>query len=502
MSTKKRPVNQSCPKSVSPSSFANLTEKSRALALQRFQIIRPFLENGIPLTEVAKHQCMPLRTLWHWVDQYRHGGVAGLCRKARTEKKSKQSVSSVLQKVIEGFALQKVRLSCSAIHRKAIAFAQSKGEPPPSYHSVYRLIRKLDPALLSLAHGGAKVYCETFDLIHRREADRANEIWQADHTQLDIWIIADDGENKKPWLTIILDDYSRAVAGYYLSFNAPSAIQTALALRQAIWRKQTPDWHICGIPEVLYTDHGSDFTSKHIEQVTADLKVRLVFSTAGKPRGRGKIERFFESLTQVFISRLPGFSPSESAPQRARLKLSDLETELGTFLVREYHVTEHSTTKQAPQSRWDQGGFLPQMPESLEQLDLLLLTVAKERRIHQDGIRFSGFRYIDPTLAAYVGEKVILRYDPRDMAEVRVFFEDRFVCRAICQELAGETIALRDIVQARNGRRRHLRQTLEERRRTVDALLEVRRWDTPRKEAPADPQANSEPTKLKRYFNE
>jgi hypothetical protein len=36
---------------------------------------------------------------------------------------------------------------------------------------------------------------------------------------------------------VILDDYSRAVAGYFLFFEASSAAQTALALRQAIWRK-------------------------------------------------------------------------------------------------------------------------------------------------------------------------------------------------------------------------------------------------------------------------
>ncbi len=59
-------------------------------------------------------------------------------------------------------------------------------------------------------------------------------------------------------------------------------------------------------------------------------------------------------------------------------------------------------------------------------------------------------RYIDPTLAAYVGEEVLLRYDPRDVAEVRVFHEGRFLCRAVCQELAGETVALREIVSARN----------------------------------------------------
>jgi putative transposase len=38
---------------------------------------------------------------------------------------------------------------------------------------------------------------------------------------------------------------------------------------------------------------------------------------------------------------------------------------------------EHSETKMAPAQRWEKGAFLPRMPESLEQLDLLLLTVAK-----------------------------------------------------------------------------------------------------------------------------
>jgi putative transposase len=37
---------------------------------------------------------------------------------------------------------------------------------------------------------------------------------------------------------------------------------------------------------------------------------------------------------------------------------------------------------------------------------------------------------LDPTLAAYVGEGVTLRYDPRDAAAIRVFHQQRFLCRA------------------------------------------------------------------------
>jgi len=103
------------------------------------------------------------------------------------------------------------------------------------------------------------------------------------------------------------------------------------------------------------------------------------------------------------------------------------------------------------------------MPESLEQLDLLLVQVARKRRVEPRGIAFEGYAYLDPTLSAYVGEEVMIRYDPLDLAEIRVFFEDRFVCRAICPELSEQTISLKEIVAARQRRRRELRGEIVER---------------------------------------
>jgi putative transposase len=142
---------------------------------------------------------------------------------------------------------------------------------------------------------------------------------------------------------------------------------------------------------------------------------------------------------------------------------------------------------------------------------LLLLTVAKSRKVRQDGIHFQGFCYLDTTLAAYVGEQVIIRYDPRDMAEIRVFHDQRFLCRAICPELAGETIALREVIQARTHRRKVLRHTLQDRARTIKALLEAHRGSRAVDELPVpiEPaiaqekdRAREDTPKLKRYFNE
>ncbi len=103
------------------------------------------------------------------------------------------------------------------------------------------------------------------------------------------------------------------------------------------------------------------------------------------------------------------------------------------------------------------------MPNSLEDLDLLLISVAKARTVHRDGIHFQGIRYMDPTLAAYVKEAVTIRYDPRDVAEIRVFYRNRFLCRAVSPEHSGQAITLKDIQAARSRHRRALRGQIRER---------------------------------------
>jgi putative transposase len=451
-------------------------------ALQRFQIIRPFLEDGIALTAIARHHGIALRTARRWVSHYRTGGLAALTRVPRADKGSRRALSSALQELVEGLALATPRRSVAAIHRTVSGVARDCGDTPPSYAAVYALVRALDLALLTLAHDGAKVYSETYDLLYRREVDASNAVWQADHTLLDILVLDDKGLPNRPWLSVIVDDYSRAIAGYFLSFNAPAALQTALTLHQAIWRKSEPGWTVCGIPAVLYTDHGSDFTSRHIEQVCAELKIRLVFSLPGKPRGRGRVERFFATVNQRFLADLPGYAPAGQTKRPPALTLGALDHAFRRFVLDDYHQHPHSTTRVPPQTLWNSGGFLPQMPESLEQLDLLLLTVAKPRQVHQDGIRFQALRYIDPTLAAYVGEAVTIRYDPRDMAEIRVYHHDRFLCRAVCQELAGETVSLKDIARARNRRKRELQKIIAARRSLVDQVL------TPPSVSPLSPE--------------
>jgi len=485
--------------------LAGLSEAHRRRAFECYRKLRPHLEDGVPLTRVAKEAALPLRTAQRWVSRYRRFGLAGLTRPGRADRGKRRRIPEELRHLAEGLALQKPPLGPSAIYREVGRVARATGQVPPRYHTVYNVVRAIPDALKTLALDGEKAYRETYDLLHRREAERPNRMWQADHTQIDLWATRADGKAARPWLTIIIDDYSRAIAGFFFSFDSPSALQTALALRQAIWRKSDAHWTIFGIPEILYTDNGSDFTSAHLDQVAADIKIRLIFSTPGQPRGRGRIERFFKTINQMFLCTLPGYIDHGAVRGEPSLTLSDLDRCFREFL-REYHNRPHGETKIPPQARWQHGGFVPRMADSLEQLDLLLLTVARTRTIQADGVRFQGMRYIDPTLAAYVGETVVLRYDPRDMAEVRLFHQNKFLCRAICPELAGQTVALRDIQQARNQRRRDLRETLRDRQRTVASLLELRRGSQPvaTDAAPAAVQ-NARPGKapsLKRYENE
>lgn len=122
---------------------------------------------------------------------------------------------------IEGLALEPPKRSKATIHRL-----------------VCQIVEGIAPALVTLAQEGRVVHRETYDLLYRWEASCPNELWQADHYKLPIWLVNEQGQAARPWLTAILDDYSRAVAGYRLTWSAPTALHTALTLRQAILRKE------------------------------------------------------------------------------------------------------------------------------------------------------------------------------------------------------------------------------------------------------------------------
>jgi len=59
-----------------------------------------------------------------------------------------------------------------------------------------------------------------------------------------------------------------------------------------------------GLPRKPYVDNGPAFRSTHLQEITTSLGIALIHSKPYKPQGRGKIERFFQTVQRQF---LPGF---------------------------------------------------------------------------------------------------------------------------------------------------------------------------------------------------
>ncbi len=389
-------------------SFAGLDEQRRKQAMIRFAVLRPCLEEGVPLTRAASEAGIPVRTAERWLARYRQGGLVGLAHPGRRDAGTHRSPAALVA-LIEGMALKRPRSSVAAIHRRIVAVAKAQGWVIPSYGTIHAITAALDPGMVTLAQDGSAAFRDRFELVHRHRAAASNAVWQADRTMLDLLILDEGGKPARPWLTTVVDDHSRAIAGYSVFLGAPCVLNTCLALRHAIWRKADPAWPVCGIPDVLYVDHGSDFTSQHLDQVAASLRFRIVHSAIGRPQGRGKVERLFGTFNTEFLPELPGHLAGSKPATPPRLSLAELDRAIGTFIASTYHSRSHSETGETPLDAWRGRGFLPRSPESLQDLDLLLVMLAKPRCVRRDGIHFQGLRYIDPVLAAYVGETVTIR---------------------------------------------------------------------------------------------
>lgn len=214
--------------------LADLSAQERERVLQRFALLRPCLLEGVSVAEVARSHHVPLGSVQRWVQRYRQEGLVGLAHRRRSDRGVRRSMSLECVHLIEGLALQRPRRSVAQIHRDVCALAKQRGWPKVHYGSVYAIVRGIDPALQVLAQEGSRAYQEDYDLLFLHEVEQPNERWQADHCWLNIWLVNDQGKAARPYLTIILDEYSRAIMGYRLSFDAPSAYQTGLVLRQAL----------------------------------------------------------------------------------------------------------------------------------------------------------------------------------------------------------------------------------------------------------------------------
>ena len=124
-----------------PPLLKTLSEAQRAQALERFGILRPVLEEGVPQTEIARTYHLPLSTVQRWIRRYREHGLLGLARQQRSDRGKPRGMPSKLVQLMEGLALQMPQRSVTAIHHRVTEVAKLHGWKAPSYSRVYQIVR-------------------------------------------------------------------------------------------------------------------------------------------------------------------------------------------------------------------------------------------------------------------------------------------------------------------------------------------------------------------------
>ncbi len=246
----------------------------------------------------------------------------------------------------------------------------------------------------------------------RFTADAVNEIWTADLMN------GPPVGGRDCHLAAIIDDRSRFLTGCQF-IRRPDAVRFAGVLRGAIARH--------GLPRILYTDHGSCFVDESLARACAVLGIKLTHSQPGRPQGRGKIERAFQTIQQQFLVEVTG---DDAHPARHPVTgLEELNDLLDRWVRSVYHARVHSETGQTPQARYEAAGP-PARPEPVLLREAFRWSAVRLVR-KTATVALEGNVYcVDPFLA---GRKVELVFDPFDLTQVTVYWAGRKVGTAVPQ---------------------------------------------------------------------
>jgi transposase InsO family protein len=120
----------------------------------------------------------------------------------------------------------------------------------------------------------------------RFERSKANELWQTD-----IFTFTLKRQNRRVYLVVFLDDYSRYIVGWGLQ-PSPSAAWVIDVFRSAVASFGPPDEVLTDNGPQYVTWRGKSAFSKELER----RKVRHVVARPRRPQTLGKVERFWGSL--------------------------------------------------------------------------------------------------------------------------------------------------------------------------------------------------------------
>lgn len=389
------------PKSPNPRSLTRYSAVSQVMQL---------LEEGLPLAHalaVCAQRSYNGRhygssTLEKWYYRYRKLGYEGLQELPRKDRGRSQALSGQMQEDLRKLRLEHPRLSVTSLLRhleEEGMFAAGSY----SLSSVYRFLREHQLDARSLAAGlpGEGGPVKAF------EKALPNQLWMSDAMHGIHLRSEPGGKSRRTFLMGIIDDHSRLIvhAQYYFQEQSWCLMDT---FKQAIKRR--------GIPEIFYTDNGKIFTSEHMKEVCAQLKIRLVHARPYAAYSKGKIERFFLTLQKDFEQSLV-FKPAS--------ELGQLNQRLWRWIEEAYHRRPHSALGgQCPADRFHAGGGSLRLVGDNEQLERFFLKTIQRKVRHDCTVSIENKLWEVPV--ALRGQKIELRLDPRGEGPVEIWYREHY----------------------------------------------------------------------------
>lgn len=245
--------------------------------------------------------------------------------------------------------------------------------------------------------------------------------FEGDHKKANVWIRSPDNNRLvRPWITMFIDTWSRAIAGVAVSIRPnQSVILTTMKASFGEQPHPSPNEEEEGlplndkvlgglgsafdyspnispvncIPHMLRLDRGLDFMAKSIEDSCIDLDIEIEHTEAHTPSQKGKIERAFRSMKEMLFSTLPYYT---EGPKRkdGRLDVPKGVQPLGyvEFVqrvldwVRFYNYEHvHNEIKQKPAVRWNEGQAPLRVPDPAT-LQRFLLKKGKDKMFESRGV--------------------------------------------------------------------------------------------------------------------
>jgi len=176
------------------------------------------------------------------------------------------------------------------------------GDRLPYNRSLYHAVNRFTAAIREAdrPRRGASV---------RIEAPHINYQWVKDETVTDFFLQPGPGEStpQRAWLSVVEDEFSRAIVFAHHVRNAHRASYSDLMIR-AIGRKPTDaGWPMCGVPQQLRYDVNFVDFSAHAKRCMADLGIQPNPCQGMQPQSKGKVERIIGTIKRGLHPLLPGY---------------------------------------------------------------------------------------------------------------------------------------------------------------------------------------------------